>query len=121
MHTMPRPWVVMKFTASGVTRSAAITKSPSFSRPGSSTTMTISPRPMASTASSAVENGDGSSSTSDSPLLASSAMIAIPASSTICLQLQTLGRYSEYLVNDRPKPLPGQLTVAPPSGLCSNP
>src|SRR5213078_290489 len=42
----------MKFTASGVTFSAAMTRSPSFSRSGESTTTTISPRAIASTASS---------------------------------------------------------------------
>src|SRR5438093_64714 len=57
MHTMPRPCVVMKFTVSVVTRSAAITKSPSFSRPGSSTTITISPRPTASMASAIGDTG----------------------------------------------------------------
>ena len=42
----------MKLTASGVTQSAAITKSPSFSRSASSTTITISPRRIAAIASS---------------------------------------------------------------------
>src|SRR5262245_16097742 len=49
----------MKLIASGVTFSAAIVRSPSFSRSSSSTTMTISPRPMASTASSMRAKGDG--------------------------------------------------------------
>ena len=40
----PRPNRAMKFTAAGVTCCAAITRSPSFSRSASSTTMTIFPR-----------------------------------------------------------------------------
>src|SRR5688572_6855994 len=44
----------MKFIASGVTLSAAITKSPSFSRSGSSTTITILPLRMSSIAFSIV-------------------------------------------------------------------
>ena len=39
----PRPNLAMKFTASAVTFSAAITRSPSFSRSSSSTTMTMRP------------------------------------------------------------------------------
>ncbi len=56
MQSWPRPWVIMKFTISGVTFSAAQMKSPSFSRSSASTTMTISPRAIASTAASIVEN-----------------------------------------------------------------
>ena len=59
MQSSPRPCVIMKFTASGVTLSAAMTKSPSFSRSGASTTMTISPRAMASTACSIEANISG--------------------------------------------------------------
>ena len=50
-HTIPRPWVTMKLTASGVACSAAMMKSPSFSRSASSTTSTILPWRMSSTAS----------------------------------------------------------------------
>ncbi len=39
----PRPWVAMKLMASGVTSSAAIVRSPSFSRSSSSTTTTMRP------------------------------------------------------------------------------
>src|SRR5690606_6357667 len=42
-HTRPRPWVTMKLMASGVTNSAAMTRSPSFSRSSSSTRMTMRP------------------------------------------------------------------------------
>ena len=48
----------MKLIASGVTFSAAIVRSPSFSRSSSSTTMIISPARMASTASSIGANGE---------------------------------------------------------------
>ena len=53
---LPRPWVIMKLTMAGVTFSAAQMKSPSFSRSSASMTMTISPRPIASTAASIVES-----------------------------------------------------------------
>ena len=42
----PRPYLAMKLIASGVTNSAAITRSPSFSRSSSSTRMTILPALM---------------------------------------------------------------------------
>ena len=48
----PLVWRTMKATAWGVTLAAEITRSPSFSRPGSSTTTTISPRAIASMACS---------------------------------------------------------------------
>jgi hypothetical protein len=48
----PRPCMAMKLTASGVTRSAARVRSPSFSRSSSSMTMTIRPARMSSMASS---------------------------------------------------------------------
>src|SRR5690625_1454056 len=48
----------MMFIASGVTLSAAIRKSPSFSRSSSSTTITIFPFRISSMASSIVLNGD---------------------------------------------------------------
>ena len=57
MQIRPRPWVIMKLIALGVTFSAAMVRSPSFSRSSSSTTITISPRRMASTASSTEANG----------------------------------------------------------------
>jgi hypothetical protein len=47
----------MKLPASGVTNWAAIVRSPSFSRFGSSTTTTIFPWRMSSIASSIVANG----------------------------------------------------------------
>src|SRR5262245_34788551 len=47
----------MKFTASGVANSAAIVRSPSFSRSSSSTTTTNLPARMSSSASSIVANG----------------------------------------------------------------
>jgi len=48
----------MKLTMAGVIFSAAIVKSPSFSRSSSSTTMIMSPSRIASTASSMDANGD---------------------------------------------------------------
>ena len=42
-QTRPRPCVTMKLMASGVTNSAAMTRSPSFSRSSSSTRMTMRP------------------------------------------------------------------------------
>ena len=53
----PRPCVAMKLMASGVTSSAAIVRSPSFSRSSSSTTMIILPARIAAMASSTVANG----------------------------------------------------------------
>ena len=53
----PRPCVAMKFTASGVACSAAIVRSPSFSRSGASHTTTNFPFRMSSIASSMVANG----------------------------------------------------------------
>jgi hypothetical protein len=53
----PEVWWRKKAMASGVANSAAMMRSPSFSRSSSSTTMTISPRPMASTASSILAKG----------------------------------------------------------------
>ena len=46
----PRPYLAMKLIAAGVIFSAAIVRSPSFSRSSSSTTMIISPSRMASMA-----------------------------------------------------------------------
>jgi hypothetical protein len=57
MQIKPRPYLAMKLMASGVTFSAAIVRSPSFSRSSSSTTITISPRRIAATASSTAANG----------------------------------------------------------------
>src|ERR671917_2043011 len=53
----PRPWVAMKLTSSGVTSSAAMVRSPSFSLSSSSQTMTILPVFMSSTISSMGLNG----------------------------------------------------------------
>ena len=53
----PRAWVAMKLIASGVANWAAIVRSPSFSRSGSSTTTTIRPSRMSSIASSIVAKG----------------------------------------------------------------
>jgi len=50
----PRPCLAMKLTASGVTNSAAMQRSPSFSRSSSSTRMTILPFLMSSIASGIV-------------------------------------------------------------------
>ena len=57
----PRPCVAMKLMASGVTCSAAMQRSPSFSRSGASTTMTSFPFRMSSSASSIRLNGGGGS------------------------------------------------------------
>ena len=54
----PRPWVAMKLIASGVTSSAAMQRSPSFSRSGESQTTTSSPRATAAMASSIGQNGE---------------------------------------------------------------
>ena len=53
-HKTPLPFFSMKFTASGVIFSAAIMKSPSFSRSSSSTTITNFPSLKSSNASSIV-------------------------------------------------------------------
>ena len=53
----PRPSVAMKLIASGVTISAAIARSPSFSRSSSSTMMTMRPALISSTASSTRDAG----------------------------------------------------------------
>src|SRR5271154_1515447 len=52
----PRPYLAMKFTASGVQNSAAMVRSPSFSRSSSSTTTTIRPARNAAIASSIFAN-----------------------------------------------------------------
>ena len=51
-HISPRPCVAMKLMAAGVAKSAAMTRSPSFSRSSSSTTTTIFPALMAAMAES---------------------------------------------------------------------
>jgi len=56
MHTSPRAQRNMKLTASGLTHSAAIVRSPSFSRSSSSATRTISPRRIRRRASSMLAN-----------------------------------------------------------------
>ena len=53
----PRPWVAMKLMSSAVTSSAAMVRSPSFSRSSSSQTMTILPCLMSSMISSIGLNG----------------------------------------------------------------
>src|SRR6185503_20793138 len=53
----PLAYLRMKATASGVMLSAAIVRSPSFSRSSSSTTMIMRPFAISSTASSIVVNG----------------------------------------------------------------
>src|SRR5215211_4103574 len=53
----PLPWVAMKLMSSGVTSSAAMVRSPSFSRSSSSQTMTILPAFMSSMISSIGLNG----------------------------------------------------------------
>ena len=58
-QTRPRPSRAMKLIASGVTFSAARTRSPSFSRSSSSTTTTRRPAWSSSTALSIEANGDG--------------------------------------------------------------
>src|SRR5438093_1911197 len=57
MHTRPRPHFVMTLIASGVAFSAAITRSPSSSRLWSSTTITMRPAEISSSATSSVSNG----------------------------------------------------------------
>ncbi len=48
----PRPYFAMKFTAAGVTFSAAMQRSPSFSRSSSSVRMTMRPARIATSAAS---------------------------------------------------------------------
>jgi hypothetical protein len=55
----PRPKRAMKLMASGVTWSAASTRSPSFSRSSSSTRMTMRPARISATMSSTGEMGAG--------------------------------------------------------------
>ena len=55
-QTRPLAWVTMKLMASVVANSAAMMRSASFSRPGSSVTMIIRPCRISSTASSTVQN-----------------------------------------------------------------
>ena len=50
MQITPLVWRIMKAIASGVISSAAMIRSPSFSRSASSTTITSSPRAIAATA-----------------------------------------------------------------------
>src|SRR5262249_23099140 len=59
----PRPCVAMKLIASGVANSAAIVRSPSFSRSGASTTTTNFPARKSSSASSMVAKAVRSSCT----------------------------------------------------------
>src|SRR5438874_12558368 len=54
MQTRPDPWRVMKLMCSGVTSSAATTRSPSFSRSSSSTTITNLPAAKSEIASGTV-------------------------------------------------------------------
>src|SRR5260370_34342802 len=54
MQTSPDPWRVMKLMCSGVTSSAATTRSPSFSRSSSSTTITNLPAAKSEIASGTV-------------------------------------------------------------------
>jgi len=55
-HRMPRPCLSAKLTRAGVVFSAAHTRSPSFSRSASSTTITMPPARMRRTAASTVRN-----------------------------------------------------------------
>src|SRR3954452_14297920 len=57
MQITPLVWRIMNAIASGVMASAAMMRSPSFSRSASSTTITSSPRAMAATAFSISVNG----------------------------------------------------------------
>ena len=66
----PRPSRAMKLIASGVANSAAMVRSPSFSRSSSSQTTTIRPARMSSIASSMVANGGAHRATSFSTYLA---------------------------------------------------
>ena len=61
MQIRPRPNLAMKLICSGVTSSAAMHKSPSFSRSSSSTRMIILPFFMSSMASGMVARGIGAS------------------------------------------------------------
>src|SRR5579883_1239791 len=63
----PRPCVAIKAMSAGVTFSAAMVRSPSFSRSSSSQTTTILPARMSSRASSMVANGSGIGPRLDEP------------------------------------------------------
>ena len=54
----PRAWVAIKLTMSGVMVAAQVTKSPSFSRSSSSTTMMTFPAFRSSTASSMLASAE---------------------------------------------------------------
>ena len=54
----PRPCIAMKFTDAAVAFSAAITRSPSFSRSASSVTITIFPEATSATTSSTASNSN---------------------------------------------------------------
>ncbi len=56
MQMRPRPYLAMKLTASGVAFSAAMSRSPSFSRSSSSTTMSMRPARISSMPSSIETN-----------------------------------------------------------------
>src|SRR5450830_476539 len=56
-HTRPRAYLTMKLMASGVTKSVASTRSPSFSRSSSSTRITMRPARSSATISSVVAIG----------------------------------------------------------------
>src|SRR5687768_15780243 len=68
MQMTPEVWRRKNAIASGVANSAAMMRSPSFSRSSSSTTTTISPRPMAATASSIFASGTSPSLPLQEPL-----------------------------------------------------
>ncbi len=72
MQITPLVWRIMNAIASGVMDSAAMMRSPSFSRSASSTTMTISPRAMAAMAFSMSVKG----MPLDGPSYSASALLA---------------------------------------------
>ena len=61
-QSTPLVWRTMNAVSFGVANSAAMIRSPSFSRSSSSTTTTISPRPNAAMTSSIGAKGDGAAS-----------------------------------------------------------
>ena len=88
----------MKLIASGVANSAAITRSPSFSRSSSSQTITICPARMSSIASSIVENGAAHRATSFSTYFATtstSRLTALPGAAAPSVVRSSVSGMSE--------------------------
>ena len=94
----PRPSRAMKLIVSGVANSAAIVRSPSFSRSSSSQTITMRPARMSSIASSIVEKGPLIARTSFSTYLATtstSRLTALPGAAAPSVVRSSVSGISE--------------------------